>query len=346
MNYIACFGDSLIQGFPYSNQNSWTAEVEKHAEIKMLNYGVCGDCCDDIFERVRNTVLPENVRHILFLGGANDIIQGRPQKYIMEDFRKLTQWCTEKNYSLCIVLPLISADAMLNVPLQAIGRSLQERFADKAYLLDLQPGVGMSSIERRRAYLDGVHPKATTYKDMGKYAVPFLVEWLDKTAATETVEAAQEVQGEACGLLETPIGTLCIKTTAKGISSIEFTDEAVEEVAPQNTLLLEAKKQLQEYFAKKRTAFDLPLDVESTEFQEKVWEELKQIPYGEVRYYQEVATAVGNPKAARAVGMANNRNPICIVVPCHRVVGKNNNLAGYAGGVERKEFLLNLEKGE
>ncbi len=315
----------------------------------MLNYGVCGECCDDVFERVRNTVLPENVRHILFLAGANDIIQGRPQKYIMEDFRKLTQWCEEKNYNLCVVLPLISADAMLNVPLQAIGRSLQERFADKVYLLDLQPAVGMSSIERRRAYLDGVHPKATTYKDMGKYAAPLLNAWLEKTATVEVAKEVAEVEEASC-YMKTPAGTLCLEATAKGIKRIEFVDETVEELleetAPQNGLLAEAKKQLQEYFDGKRTAFDLPLDVCGTEYQEKVWNELKKIPYGEVRYYQDIAAALGNPKAARAVGMANNRNPICIVVPCHRVIGKNNNLAGYAGGVERKEFLLDLEKGE
>ena len=77
MNYVACFGDSLIQGYPYSNQNSWIAEVEKYAEVKMLNYGVCGECCDDILARLKMTKLPEYVRHILFLGGANDIIQGK-----------------------------------------------------------------------------------------------------------------------------------------------------------------------------------------------------------------------------------------------------------------------------
>lgn len=352
MNYVACFGDSLIQGYPYTNQNSWIAEAEKYAEIKMLNYGVCGECSDDILARLKMTKLPEHVRHILFLGGANDIIQGRPEKYILEDMAKLVKWCEEKHYELCIVLPLISAEPMLNVQLQAVGRALQEKFADKCFLLDLQPAVGISSLERRLAYLDGVHPKATTYKTMGKYAAPLVSEWLAKTSMAKLEEVAQEVEAVmeegfediASCLLETPIGNLRVSASEKGIVEIAFTDEEVTAFyTNDNKILAEASKQLQEYFAKERTTFDLPLDVQGTEFQEKVWEELKKIPYGEVRTYQDVATALGNPKATRAVGMANNRNPICIVVPCHRVVGKNNKLTGYAAGVEKKEFLLNLE---
>ena len=116
--------------------------------------------------------------------------------------------------------------------------------------------------------------------------------------------------------------------------------------ASENKHLAEACKQLQEYFAKERTSFDLPLDVEGTDYQVSVWNELQKIPYGEVRTYQDIATALGNPKAVRAVGMANNRNPICIVVPCHRVVGKNNKLTGYAAGIDKKEYLLNLESGK
>lgn len=355
MNYVACFGDSLIQGYPYSNKNSWVAEAEKYAEVKMLNYGVCGECCDDILARLKMTKLPEYVRHILFLGGANDIIEGKPEKYILEDMAKLVKWCEEQQYSLCIVLPLISAEPMLNVQLQSLGRALQEKYADKVFILDLQPAVGMSSLERRLAYLDGVHPKAATYKAMGAYAAPLVSEWLEKTSMAKLEEVAQELDAVledgfediASCLLATPAGNLRISASNKGIVEIAFTDEEVTAVcANENKFLAEACKQLQEYFAKERTSFDLTLDVQGTEFQEKVWEELKKIPYGEVRTYQDIATALGNPKAVRAVGMANNRNPICIVVPCHRVVGKNNKLTGYAGGVEKKEYLLNLESGK
>ena len=352
MNYIACFGDSLIQGYPYTNNNSWIAEAEKYAEIKMLNYGVCGDCCDDIFTRLKMTNLPEHVKHILFFGGANDIIQGRPEKHILEDFAKLVKWCEEKNYSLCIVLPLISAEPMLNVQLQSLGRAVYEKYSDKVFMLDLQPAVGMSSLERRLAYLDGVHPKATTYKAMGKYAAPLVSEWAAKTAMAKLEEVAQEVEAVmeddfediASCLLETPVGNLRISASDKGIVEIAFTDEDVTAFYDNdNKFLAEASKQLKEYFAKERTTFDLPLDVAGTDYQVSVWNELQKIPYGEVRTYQDIATALGNPKASRSVGMANNRNPICIVVPCHRVVSKGNKVTGYAAGVDKKEYLLKLE---
>ncbi len=108
-------------------------------------------------------------------------------------------------------------------------------------------------------------------------------------------------------------------------------------------LLLEAKKQLEEYFEGKRKVFDLPLKQEGTEFQKKVWEALEKIPYGETRTYKEIAKMVGNEKASRAVGMANNKNNIPIIIPCHRVIGSNGKLVGYALGLDMKKYLLDLE---
>ena len=108
-------------------------------------------------------------------------------------------------------------------------------------------------------------------------------------------------------------------------------------------LLLEAKKQLEEYFEGKRKVFDLPLKQEGTEFQKKVWEALEKIPYGETRTYKEIAKMVGNEKASRAVGMANNKNNIPIIIPCHRVIGSNGKLVGYALGLDMKQYLLDLE---
>ena len=102
--------------------------------------------------------------------------------------------------------------------------------------------------------------------------------------------------------------------------------------------------ELREYFDGKRREFDLPLAPEGTDFQKRVWEELCKIPYGETRSYGEIAAALGNTRAARAVGLANNKNPIPIIVPCHRVIGADGALVGYAGGVEAKDFLLKLEK--
>ncbi|WP_077211312.1 methylated-DNA--[protein]-cysteine S-methyltransferase [Bacillus dakarensis] len=116
------------------------------------------------------------------------------------------------------------------------------------------------------------------------------------------------------------------------------------EFDPQDTLLLTAKAQLEEYFLNKRTTFDLPVEKNGTPFQMSVWEVLNDIPYGETRSYQEIAQAIGNAKAVRAIGQANKANRLPILVPCHRVIGKNQSLTGYAGKrTDIKEELLLLE---
>ena len=117
-----------------------------------------------------------------------------------------------------------------------------------------------------------------------------------------------------------------------------------KDMAQENALLLELEKQLKEYFAKERKEFTLPITLVGTPFQEEVWKVLQTIPYGETRTYKEQAIAVGNPKDVRAVANANSKNRLSIIVPCHRVIGSNGTLTGYAGGLSRKEFLLNLEK--
>jgi len=108
-------------------------------------------------------------------------------------------------------------------------------------------------------------------------------------------------------------------------------------------LLKNAAKQFEEYFNGKLKVFDLPIILKGTDFQIKVWKALQTIPYGETRSYGQLAAVTGNPRASRAVGMANNRNPIPIIVPCHRIIGHNGKLVGYAGGIELKEKLLYLE---
>lgn len=105
-----------------------------------------------------------------------------------------------------------------------------------------------------------------------------------------------------------------------------------------------AAEELQSYLRGELTAFSVPLDLRGTPFQLKVWETLRQIPYGETRSYGQVAASVGNPRGVRAVGMANNRNPVAIIVPCHRVIGANGSLVGYGGGLSLKEHLLSLER--
>jgi len=111
----------------------------------------------------------------------------------------------------------------------------------------------------------------------------------------------------------------------------------------ESALIKKTAKQLDEYFSGKRKEFDLPLRFEGTDFQKKVWNALLTIPYGETRSYGQIAAQIGNPKASRAVGMANNRNPVSIICPCHRVIGADGSLTGYGGGLKTKKYLLKLE---
>ena len=122
--------------------------------------------------------------------------------------------------------------------------------------------------------------------------------------------------------------------------SMKSFQEGVEQETP---IIKEAFRQISEYLKGKRKLFDLPLRMKGTDFQKRVWTALLDIPYGETRSYKQIAVAIGNPKGMRAVGMANNRNPLLIVVPCHRVIGANGSLVGYGEGLEMKEFLLRLE---
>ena len=121
------------------------------------------------------------------------------------------------------------------------------------------------------------------------------------------------------------------------------THHVYDGICQETTLIKEAHQQLSEYLKGERKSFDLPLRMRGTDFQQRVWNALLDIPYGETRSYKQIAEAIGNPKAVRAVGMANNRNPLLIVVPCHRVIGVNGKLVGYGAGIEKKEFLLRLE---
>ncbi len=148
-----------------------------------------------------------------------------------------------------------------------------------------------------------------------------------------------------------PIGGICIAEEAGAISHVSFCkDESFRmdsflsayEIL-ETPLIKRAATQLTEYFEGKRTEFDLPLAPKGTRFQVAVWKALQSIPAGETRSYKEIAAMIGNPQACRAVGMANNRNPIAIIIPCHRVIGQDGSLTGYAGGLPAKEYLLSLE---
>lgn len=146
-------------------------------------------------------------------------------------------------------------------------------------------------------------------------------------------------------VMNSPVGKIEIVEENEKIIELNIYNEKKNNIIEKDTkLLLETQKQLKEYFEGKRTKFEIPLNPKGTEFMKKVWKELLNIPYGEVRTYKEIAEKIGNSKASRAVGMANNKNPIPIIIPCHRVIGSNNKLVGYALGLDMKKYLLDLER--
>ena len=149
-----------------------------------------------------------------------------------------------------------------------------------------------------------------------------------------------------------PVGALRLVTTGRGLRAVLWEDDRpgrvkldrIEE-APAHSVLLAARQELTECFAGARTAFTVPLDGAGTDFQQRVWAALATIPFGETRSYGDIAAQIGSPAASRAVGAANGRNPISIIVPCHRVIGRDGALTGFAGGVDIKQRLLAFERG-
>lgn len=153
-----------------------------------------------------------------------------------------------------------------------------------------------------------------------------------------------------CKKIRTPVGELTLVSNANALVAILWEEDDPKRVrisemraSDQHPLLLKVETQLEEYFLGGRTQFDIPYEFYGTEFQKRVWRSLTQIPYGQRRSYADIAKEIRSPRACRAVGAANGRNPISIVVPCHRVIGKSGSLTGFAGGLETKQFLLNLE---
>ena len=141
---------------------------------------------------------------------------------------------------------------------------------------------------------------------------------------------------------DSPLGLIEIQATEGGVRSVNFADEKIfTEV--KNEINTFVWQQLDEYFNKKRTIFDVPLDFDGTDFQKRVWSELVKVPFGKTKSYMDISRALGDVKAIRAVGMANGSNKIAIIVPCHRIIGSDGSLTGYAGGLHRKKWLLEFE---
>jgi methylated-DNA-[protein]-cysteine S-methyltransferase len=153
-----------------------------------------------------------------------------------------------------------------------------------------------------------------------------------------------------CKEIESPVGKLKTVASTNALLAVLWEQERPNRVKlgplkfdPQQPILIETERQLREYFTGTRKEFDLPLEPTGSEFQKKVWRALREIPFGQTRSYLDLARSVGSDKAVRAVGAANGKNPLSIVVPCHRVVGANGTLTGFAGGLEVKAKLLALE---
>lgn len=148
-------------------------------------------------------------------------------------------------------------------------------------------------------------------------------------------------------LHQTPVGAIVIVENGSAVTHLFFSRKAQPEHVEwrESPLLRQTAAQLDEYFHGSRRAFDVPLSPQGTEFEQTVWKALQTIPYGETRSYGAIARQIGRPSACRAVGQANNRNPISIIIPCHRVIGANGKLTGYANGLTAKQYLLELEQG-
>ena len=152
-------------------------------------------------------------------------------------------------------------------------------------------------------------------------------------------------------MIDSPVGKLKLAASDQGLVAVLWQNDKPTRVRlneltedARHPLLLETERQLGEYFAGKRKTFSVPLDMRGTSFQKNVWHALLAIPFGETRSYGQLAKQLGNPQAMRAVGAANGRNPISIIVPCHRVIGSSGKLTGFAGGLETKAHLLSLEE--
>lgn len=236
----------------------------------------------------------------------------------------------------------------LQEKLRALGvtrRHLTVLF-EKKFDMSPEQYIAQVRFQRARELLDAGNRVTDVALEIGmESSASFTTFFKKQSGMTPSDYALQRALERPHCFFETPLGLMRIEENTYGITSLRFADNKTEHAltAENSTYLVDAKLQLSEYFAQKRKSFDIPLSMMGSAFQKSVWNALRGIPYGETRSYQQIAEAVGNRAASRAVGMANNRNPILIMIPCHRVVGKDGKLVGYAGGIDRKQYLLKME---
>lgn len=211
----------------------------------------------------------------------------------------------------------------------------------KAYI------AGLRLEKAKDCLLHGLSISETTFASGFTSESGFYSFFKQQTGLSPKAFIISQTHNQAILTYDSPIGTLQLAATAKGLTHIKMVASSEKEALVADKAAVEiataAKAQLREYFDHTRRTFDVPLAPEGTAFQQQVWQALRHIPYGETRSYGAIAATIGKPKAARAVGMANNKNPLLIVVPCHLVIGKNGALVGYAAGLDVKQYLLDWE---
>ena len=203
--------------------------------------------------------------------------------------------------------------------------------------------IANENFQRAKELLDAGRSIENAAREIGiKSKSSFTIFFKTHAGITPNEYISRQASERPFCFCETPLGLIRIEENNYGITSLLFIDDKAQNISARGKgiYLASAKAQVSEYFFKRRKTFDIPLSLAESEFQKKVWSALQSIPYGETRSYKQIAEIVGNENAARAVGMANNRNPI---IPCHRVIGGDGKLVGYGGGIERKEYLLKME---
>lgn len=303
-----------------------------------------------IFCRPSCASKPPNPKNVVFFNSREEAERAgfRPCKRCRPDLMNYDP-AVELVYEAKAIIDCNFAERLeLKRKLNTLGitrRHLTELFEKK---FDMSPEQYIAQIRFKRAkeLLDAGYQVTDVAFAVGMESSASFATFFKKQAGFSPTEyVLQRTLEYPYCFCETPLGLIRIEENHYGITSLRFVENKTGIVlaSGKSIYLEDAKLQISDYFAKNRKTFDIPLSITGSEFQQKVWNALRNIPYGETRSYQQVAEAVGSRDAARAVGMANNRNPILIIIPCHRVVGKNGKLVGYAGGIDRKQYLLEME---
>lgn len=303
-----------------------------------------------IFCRPSCASKPPKPENVVFFNNREEAKRAgfRPCKRCRPDLNTYNPAAALADETKAIIDCNFAARLELKEKLNTLGitrRHLSELF-EKRFDMSPEQYIAQIRFQRAKELLNAGYRVTDVAFEVGMESSASFATFFKKQAGISPTEyVLQQASAHPYCFCKTPVGLIRIEENHFGITSLRFVDNKTETtLSGGNGVYLEdVRSQISEYFAKKRKTFDIPLSITGSEFQKKVWSALRNIPYGETRSYQQVAEAVGSRDAARAVGMANNRNPVLIIIPCHRVVGKSGKLAGYAGGIDRKQYLLEME---